>query len=126
VVLLPVLFVAGGGTTGNLSPYLGGLHWQCFAYALWEQCLAIAMIVGLLVFFRQKFNRQSKLMKEMAGSSYTVYIIHTPVLVFFTLAIRNVTLYPLFKFVLALLVIVPLCFALASVVRKLPLARRIL
>jgi len=79
-----------------------------------------------LVLFRQKFNRQGKLMKELAASSYTVYIIHAPVLVFFTLAIRNITLYPLLKFALAVLVAVPLCFALGNVVRKLPAARRIL
>jgi peptidoglycan/LPS O-acetylase OafA/YrhL len=126
VVLIPVLFVAGGATTGNLSPYLGGLHWQCFTYALWEQCLGIAMIIGLFDLFRQKFDRQGKLAKELSTGSYTVYIIHAPVLVFFTLAIRNITLYPLLKFALVAIVTVPLCFALASVIRRLPLARRIL
>lgn len=126
VVLLPVFFVAGGATTGNLSPYLGGLHWQCFAYALWEQCLGIAIIISLFVLFRRKFDRQGKLAKELSAGSYTVYIIHTPVLVSFTLAIRYITLHPLLKFALVAIVTVPLCFALGSFVRKLPLARRIL
>jgi fucose 4-O-acetylase-like acetyltransferase len=126
VVLFPVLFVAGGATTGDLSSYIGGFHWQCFAYALWEQCVGIAMIIGLFVLFRRKFDRQGKLAKELSASSYTVYIIHTPILVSFTLAIRNITLHPLLKFALVAIVAVPLCFALGSFVRKLPLARRIL
>jgi peptidoglycan/LPS O-acetylase OafA/YrhL len=71
-------------------------------------------------------DRQGKLAKELSAGSYTVYIIHAPVLVFLTLAIRNITLYPLLKFALAVLIAVPLCFALASFVRRLPLARRIL
>jgi len=125
-VLLPVLFVAGGATSGNLLPYIGGLHWQCFAYALWEQWFGIAMTMGLLVLFSRKLNRQGKLMKELAGSSYTVYVMHTPILVFFALAIRNVMLHPILKFALAILITVPLCFALGGVVRRLPLARRIL
>jgi glucan biosynthesis protein C len=84
------------------------------------------MIIGLLVLFRQRFNRQGKLMKELAGSSYTVYIIQTPVLVFFALAVRDIRLYPLLKFTLAVLIVVPLCFGLGNFIRKLPLARRIL
>ncbi|MGD8500621.1 MAG: hypothetical protein PVJ86_08225 [Phycisphaerales bacterium] len=75
---------------------------------------------------RRKFDRQDRLTKELSAASHTVYIIHAPVLVFFTLAIRNITVYPLLKFALVAIVTVPLCFVLASVVRRLPLARRIL
>jgi hypothetical protein len=42
------------------------------------------------------------------------------------LAIRNITLYPLLKFALAVFIAVPLCFALGNFIRQLPLARRIL
>jgi glucan biosynthesis protein C len=125
-VVLPVLFVAGGGPTGSVSPYLGGLHWQCFAYTLWEQLLGVAVIMGLLALFRQKFNRQGKLTEAMSASSYTAYIIQTPVLVFFALAIRHVTMHPLLKFALASVVLVPLCFGIANIVRRAPLARRIM
>jgi glucan biosynthesis protein C len=125
-VLFPVLFVTGGALEGGVSAFVGGAHWQCFAYAMWEQFFGIAMIVGLLVLFRERFNRQGRLAKAMSASSYTAYIIHAPVIIFLALAMRKIDLYPLVKFALAVLVAVPLCFALANVIRKLPLARRIL
>jgi surface polysaccharide O-acyltransferase-like enzyme len=126
IVLLPVLFVAGGGANDDISPYLGGFHWLSLAFSLWEQFLGIAMIIGLLVFFRERLNRQARLAEEMSASAYTVYIIHTPVLVFFTLAIRHIGLYPLLKFAMVAIVTVPLCFAVGGAIRRLPLVRRIL
>jgi glucan biosynthesis protein C len=62
----------------------------------------------------------------MAGSAYTAYIIHAPVVILVAISIRNFSLYPLLKFVLAVLISVPLCFGLGNIIRKLPLARRIL
>jgi fucose 4-O-acetylase-like acetyltransferase len=121
VILLPALFVLGGALSGDIDPYAGGFHWQCLAYALWEQSLCMAMIITLLVMFGKRFNRQGKLAKATSSSAYAAYIIHAPFLVLFTLAIRNIALYPLLKFALAALICVPSCFALGHVIRKLPL-----
>jgi surface polysaccharide O-acyltransferase-like enzyme len=118
--------VAGGALEGDVSSFAGGLHWQCFAYSLWEQFVGVAMVIGLLVLFREKLNRQGRLAKIMSVSSYTAYIVHAPVLVLLALAIRSIILYPLLKFALAVLIAVPLCFALGDFIRQLPLARRIL
>ena len=126
LVLFPVLVVAGGGLNGDIAPFAGGLHWQCFAYAVWEQATGVAIIIALLVMFRKYLNRQGKLSQAASAGAYTAYIIHGPVIILVALAIRSVTLYPLLKFALAVLISVPLCFALANVIRKLPLARRIL
>jgi fucose 4-O-acetylase-like acetyltransferase len=126
VVVFPLLFTLGGALQGNVQQFLGGLHWQAFAYAMWEQLLGVATIVGLTVLFREHLNRQGPLAQEAAAGSYTVYIIHAPVVILFTVAVRNVRLYPLLKFALAALIVVPLCFALAAALRRLPLARRIL
>lgn len=126
VVPFPIMFMLGGALKGDVSPFAGGVHWQCFTYALWEQSLGCAMIITLLVFFRERLNRQKRLAKAMSASAYTAYIIHGPILVLLTLAIRKVGLYPLAKFGLAAVIAVPLCFGLGNVIRKLPLARRIL
>ena len=126
LILFPALFALGGALTGDTDSFTGGLHWQCLAYALWEQFLCMAMIIALLHLFGKRFNRQGKLAKTMSASAYTAYIIHAPVVVLLTLAIRNVSLYPLLKFALAGLICAPLCFVLGNIIRKLPLARRIL
>ncbi len=125
VILFPALFVLGGAPD-DISLFMGGVHWQCFAYAVWEQFVGVAMIISLLVLFRNRFNRQRKAAKAMSASSYTAYIVHAPVLVLLTLAIRNITLYPLLKFALAGPIAILLCFALGNFIRQLPLARRIL
>jgi surface polysaccharide O-acyltransferase-like enzyme len=126
VIVFPALFTLGGAIKGNISPFTGGLHWQCFGYALWEQLTGVALIIALPALFRKWLNRQGKLTRAASASAYTAYIIHAPVVILLAIAIRNISLYPLLKFVLAVMISVPLCFALANVIRKLPLARRIL
>ena len=126
VILFPVLFESGGAASGDVSAFMGGFHWQCFGYAAWEQFAGVAMIIGLLFLSRRFFNRQGKVRKALSASAYTAYIIHAPVVVFVAVVIRNISLEPHLKFALAVIIAIPLCFALANFIRKLPLARRIL
>ena len=126
VIVFPALFTLGGAIKGNIAPFTGGLHWQCFGYALWEQLTGVALIIALPALFRKRLNRQGKITRAMAGSTYTAYIIHAPVVVLVAIAIRNISLYPLLKFALAIMISMPLCFGLGNIIRKLPLARKIL
>ena len=122
----PLLFVLGGAMSGVLAPFMGGFHWQSLALAMWEQTTGIAIMVALLVLFRERFDRQGRIAAEASASSYTVYVIHAPVIILGALAVRSITMYPLLKFALVSLVLVPLCFLLAAGIRRLPGARRIL
>jgi len=127
LVLLPALFVAGGAVrTGDPTPFLGGFHWQSLAYAAWEQIAGAAIIIALLFWFRKYLNRQGKRAQLASASAYTAYIIHAPVIILIAIGLRSTDLYPLLKFALVVLIAVPACFILANIVRKLPLARRIL
>jgi peptidoglycan/LPS O-acetylase OafA/YrhL len=124
IVLLPVVFIAGGAD--DPTPFLGGVHWQALVIALWEPFLCIGMVITLLVWFRRRFNHQGSLAKTMSASAYTVFIIHAPVAVLVALALKDISLYPLIKYPLVALIVVPLCFLLGTFIRKLPLARNIL
>ena len=84
------------------------------------------MIIALLFLYRKLFNRQRPEAKAMSASAYTAYIIHAPVIILVAIAMRNISLYPLLKFVLAAVIAVPLCFTLGNFIRQLPLAKRIL
>ena len=86
----------------------------------------MGMIIVLLVWFREKFNRQNALAKAVSDSTFAVYFIHAPVLVFLALTIRHITLYPLLKWVLVSPVAIALCFGIAYLLKRLPLVRRIL
>jgi glucan biosynthesis protein C len=126
VLCLPILFMLSGGLQGDVSSALGGVHWQSFTYALWEQFVCIGMIISLLAVFYYRFNNQGSLLKAMSASVFTVFIFHAPILVSLTLLLNEVNLYPLVKFILVAPLVVILCFLIANILRKLPFAREIL
>jgi hypothetical protein len=123
ILLFPVLMRAAGG---KLDLFLGGLRWEAAVLALWEQALGVAMMVSLLVLFRNRFNRQGGLAKAMAASAYAAFILHGPVLVLLAVAVRRVQQPPQVKIVLLAPVAVFLCFFIGYLLRKLPLANRVL
>jgi hypothetical protein len=126
VALFFVLFIAGGALEGRVTPFMGGLTWQSLAYAVWEQFTCMAMVVTLLVWFRTRFNRLGPLGKTLSAASYATYIFHQPVIVGLMLVMRPIRLDMGLKWVLVAPVAVSLCFLVGYVVKRLPLARRIL
>jgi len=125
-VLFPILFVFAGVLDGNIDAITGGLTWQSFAFSVWEEFICMGMIIVLLVWFREKFNRQNALAKAMSDSTFAVYFIHAPVLVFLALALKDITLHFLLKFALVAPVAVILCFVIAYLLRQIPGVKRIL
>jgi len=119
--------ILGGGLSGNFSKYAGGLYWQSAAYALWESFFCVGICLGLIVIFRERFNTQGKFSKFMSDNYFSVYVFHPPILILVTLALREFTWYPLIKFMIAIVVSVPLCFLVSHLVlRRIPLLKRIL
>jgi glucan biosynthesis protein C len=124
-LLLPVMSVLG---TRNEDPsvFSGGLSWQAFLFPLWEQFFCVAIVITLLVVFREKYNHQGRFSRAMSASSYAAYILHAPIIVFLALSLRGIILNPLLKFALVAPVAVFLCFLISNYIRRLPLARRVL
>jgi fucose 4-O-acetylase-like acetyltransferase len=119
IVLVPLALSAG-------EAFLGHGTVQSAAYALWDSTFSVGICLALLTFFRRFFNRQTHFGNSLSQQAFTVYIIHIPVIVLLALALRGVHLEALLKFALAALIGVPLCFALAFLVRKIPFVSRIL
>jgi hypothetical protein len=126
IVLAPVLYVLGGALEGDTGPFRGGLHWQALVYAVFEQLLCVAMVISLLVWFRQKHDHQGWLAREMSASAYAVYICHAPILVCVSVGFGSLEIYPLLKFALAALICLPICFLVGGLARRLPGAKGIL
>ena len=86
----------------------------------------------LITFFRPFFNGESKLGSFLAQQSYAVYVIHSPIIAFLAYALflllapRGIDLGPLLKFGLAVVIMVPICYAVAYIIRKIPGVSRIL
>jgi glucans biosynthesis protein C len=133
LIMLPLFFVPmiigrilGRDAAGTTSFFVGGLHWQSFAYAAWESVMLISSLIFLLYFFRERFNRSSPLLHSMAASVFTVYIIHQTVLITFNVLFLPVGIPTISKFFIVSLIVLPLCFGLAVLIRKIPYAKRVL
>jgi glucans biosynthesis protein C len=108
------------------ASFLGGLTWQTAAYALWEQVFAIAVSIWLVVWFREKYNTQSRFLRTLSNSSYGAYIVQAPVLVFLALSLQSVQLPLLLKFLLISPIAIALCFLVAYLIKKVPNADKVL
>jgi hypothetical protein len=107
------------------TPFTGGFHWQAVAYAIWESFFCIGICLGLLVLFREKYNRQGPLSRFLAANAFGVYVFHTPLLVAATLLVRSIAVYPFLKMILMSVIILPACFGFSHLLRKLSLLRNI-
>jgi glucan biosynthesis protein C len=129
VILFPLAF-SGEWFSLEITPALdnamGDGHWQSAVYALWDSTFAVGMCLGLIPLFRRIFNGQGGLGRFLAQQSYAVYVIHIPIVVYLAYALRDVELDPVYKTSVAALVIVPACYAAAALVRRLPLASKVL
>jgi hypothetical protein len=104
----------------------GGFNLRSLVWSTWEAFICIGMCVGLVILFRELFNKQSKFMSVLSDYTYTVYIIHLLVVVGLQFSIVSLALTPFIKFALVTLVAIPLCFALSYLIKKLPFTRGIL
>ena len=125
-VALP--YALGGGIAGGRAgtEAAGGFHWLSLVWTLWESFVIVGICLGSLVLFRERLNHQGRLARSLAKSVYTVYLIHPVVLVGFAYAFSVVSLYPLLKWAIAILVTLPLCFLISLAIRKIPLVNRAL
>jgi glucan biosynthesis protein C len=110
--------------TGTVK-FVGGGTWQSAVYTLWDSTSSVGICLALIVFFRRFFNRQGRLGGFLSRHAFTVYVIHPPILVLLAIALRSLQLEHVLKFGLLAIIAVPACFALAFLVRKIPLASRV-
>jgi peptidoglycan/LPS O-acetylase OafA/YrhL len=111
--------------------FLGNGTWQSGAYALWDSIFAVGMSLAAITFFRRFFNTESRLGNLLAQQSYAVYLIHIPIIIFLAYVLRGIDIGgihfgPLLKFAIAAVIVVPICFAVAWVLRKIPGVSRVI
>jgi glucans biosynthesis protein C len=128
-LLTSVLYVAiilEGIKTGVPWLQTGGSGLRSLAEATFENLLCVGMLISLLFVFRRRWNFQGRLTGIMASDSYMVFIMHAPILVYFTYLLRPALQgNPMVKFCLASVTGVALCFFISHYVRKLPGVRKI-
>jgi glucan biosynthesis protein C len=127
VPLFPALAVAAGAANGKMDPAVtGGFTWLSLAYSLWEGFMGTAMVITVLVWCRDRFDRQGQLLRSMSAASYAVYVLHPLLIVPLALALSGIRLDLSLKFLLVAPLAVALCFLGGHGVRKLPVVKSIL
>jgi glucans biosynthesis protein C len=86
----------------------------------------VSLCVGLLTLFRETLGGTGPLRRELAAGSYTVYIVHLPVVVILQYALADRRPSALVAWVVVSGTAVLAAFPLAAVLRRLPGARRVL
>jgi len=105
----------------------GGFHWQSAAVCFWEAFFCVGISLGLIVWFRERFNSQGRFAKWMSANAFSVYLFHAPILVAITLGMSGLAAPKLAKFALATVLGCAVAFlASESIFRRIPLLRRVL
>lgn len=117
---LPVVITAGDGALD------GHGSWQSLAGAAWESTFSVGVVLGLTVLFRERFNRQGPFGNFLSRHAFAVYLTHAAVLVGLGYAFRWLHTLAAVKFALVAVLALPLCWAVAYAVRRLPRADRVL
>ncbi|MCI0768235.1 acyltransferase family protein [Bacillus sp. TL12] len=108
---------------GNLN---GGFNLQSLLYALWEPFVGIGICIVLLDGFRKYGNQTSLFTKTLSSTAYTVYIIHSLIIVVYSRILYDISLHPLLKFGIVGTLGIITCFLVATVICKIPYTKRIL
>jgi hypothetical protein len=125
--LLPLSIIGTAVTSLGWGSLIGYGSPSSAVYALWDSIFAVGMSMFAISYFRRHFNTLGRLWKFSSQNFYTAYILQATVIV--TVAavlLSSIPLESLLKFGLAALIILPLTWGAAYLVRKLPFADRVL
>lgn len=119
VSLLVYLALLVTGTTGGAGP-------AALVAALAETVFCVGTCLALLSLFRKTARRQGRFGRFLSQHAFVVFIIHAPVVTAVAVLLASVAAPAIVKFAIAGLIAVPLTWAIAYPIRKIPGARRIL
>ncbi|BCB92097.1 acyltransferase family protein [Phytohabitans suffuscus] len=117
------VFVTGTGTAFFAA---GGANLASARWTLVETVMCVALGVGLLTLFRDVATGHNRLTRAMADSSYTIYIIHLPIVVALQFAFTHTALPAMAAFAAVAAIAVAASTATALASRRVPFLRSIL
>lgn len=104
----------------------GGWNLLAFLYAMWEPFVGIGICITLLVGFRKYVNQTNPISKRLSDAAYTVYIIHSLIIVGYSVMLYGIPIHPLLKFGMVATIGTITCILVATAINKIPYAKRIL
>jgi glucans biosynthesis protein C len=121
------LLSLGGALHGNLDAYRGGWHWPALFKNVWEAFVCVAVSVGLVVLYRDHFDRQGRLTRFLSDNAFAVFVFHPPILIAVTRLLHDLPASPWLKFLAATVLGTIASFLFAALVaRRIPILRAVL
>lgn len=125
LLMVPLLIVISVAT--NSTGVSGGFTLASLLWCTWVAFTCVSMCITLLALFKKRFNTPGPFARALAGNTFTVYLIHIPIVVFFQYLLIGIALDPLIKFVIVGTTGVIVAFATSHyVIRRIPYAKNIL
>jgi surface polysaccharide O-acyltransferase-like enzyme len=115
-----MMLLIGEIPSKGFEAFEGHFTWQSAAYSTWESFFCFGVCIGLIVLFREKFNRQGQIGKFLSANAFGVYVLHAPILIFISMLFKDITLYPFLKYLVVIAITVPACFLASFFLRKIP------
>jgi hypothetical protein len=121
VTLLPLAIIGTEMSSLGWGTLLGYGSLSSAFYALWDSAFAVGMSMFVIAFFRRHFDAAGRFWNFFSKHFYTAYILQAPIIVAVTaIALAPVQLESLLKFALASVILLPLIWGAAYLVRKIP------
>ncbi|MEW6644706.1 MAG: acyltransferase [Pseudomonadota bacterium] len=125
IPLYALLIILGGALQGQTDGYSGGFNLVSAGKCLWEALVCVGVGLALLAIYRRRFDTSGPLAGALSDTAFSIYWIHPPVLIALAIALRGVAAPALIKAVLLTLLTAVVSFAVAWLLRRTPLLRRI-
>jgi len=125
VIAFFVYFFVIFGADSDFSVFYGGPNINALIFALVDNIACMGMIFVLIKLFYAKFNKQGKILKNLADSSFHMYLIHPFVVIPVSLGFAFIPLSPIIKLVIVFLISVLLSYLISHfILQKIRLNKR--
>lgn len=108
----------------NEQLYLGGLNLAAFCYSGWQALWGTGMTILLIKFAKQKNNGVNQVVRKIMPLSFTVYVIHLPIILSVAVLLEKFQLFPVLNAVLATVMAFLMAFLLAFLIQRIQLNRK--
>jgi glucan biosynthesis protein C len=105
---------------------IGGGGLPSLIRSSWETVIAVGLSVGLIIAFRELFDRSNRLLERTVAASFGAYVLHPAIVVALQSLMTNVLLVAFAKFTVVSLLGTVAAFAVAHVAGRVPGIRAVL
>jgi hypothetical protein len=113
------------GVDSDFSVFFGGFNINAFIFALVDNIACMGMIFVLIKIFYAKFNKQGRILKNLADSSFHIYLIHPFVVIPVSLGFGFILISPVLKLIIVFPLTVILCYLISHyILQRIHLSKR--